>query len=432
MSEYPIGDFHPPGYFAMLWLWGQAFGFSEISVRIPSVIFGVLTVYLTFLIGRNLFSSKVGLLGGLLLAIAPLHIYYSQEARMYSFAAFAAAFSTYTLILLLKKKQYAFLLHTLSTLLILFSDYVAYFIIPAHIVWVLLYKRSILRIYFFSLMLSLILFFPWLIKFVDQLKNGLQTAEAIEGWQKVVGGATIKNLILFPVKTLVGKIDFSNNLIYSLILFIFSIPYLVILTKNIKKWDEKADLLWAWLVIPPFLAFLISFFIPVFSYFRLIFILPGFYLLVAAGLDMVKGNFQKALVGLLVLFELTASSIYLFNPIYHREDWKGAVEFINLKSNSKSLVLVKSNTGLAPFSYYEPKINSSPAFINIPVKSEGDLVGLEEKISKYEKIYVFDYLVEITDPKRLLEQKIKSLNLLEVEKYNFSGVGYITGYEKKP
>jgi len=71
-------------------------------------------------------------------------------------------------------------------------------------------------------------------------------------------------------------------------------------------------------------------------------------------------------------------------------------------------------------------------FINIPVKSEGDLVGLEEKISKYEKIYVFDYLVEITDPKRLLEQKIKSLNLLEVEKYNFSGVGYITGYEKKP
>ena len=59
VSEYPIGDFHPPGYFAMLWLWGQAFGFSEISVRIPSVIFGVLTVYLTFLIGRNLFSSKV-------------------------------------------------------------------------------------------------------------------------------------------------------------------------------------------------------------------------------------------------------------------------------------------------------------------------------------------------------------------------------------
>lgn len=431
VSEYPIGDFHPPGYFAILWIWGHIFGFSEISVRAPSVIFGVLTVYLTFLIGRKLFSSKVGLLSSVLLALAPLHIYYSQEARMYSFAAFAATMSTYALINLSRKKLTGFFLYTFSTLVLLSSDYLAYFVLFAQTIWVIFYKRPILKIYFLSLVSSFVLFIPWLIKFVDQLGNGLQTAEITPGWKKVVGGATIKNLILLPVKTLIGRIDFSNNFIYSLVLAIFSAPYLISISKIIKKIEEKTVLLWFWLVIPPLLAFLISFFIPVFSYFRFIFILPGFYLLLAVGLSKIRENLQKILIVLIILFELTASLVYLFNPKYHREDWKGAVELINQKSTPKSLVLLKSNSNLAPFKYYQKQANPLPAFINIPVKSEKDIIDLNKSLSMYEEIYIFDYLVDITDPKRILEKEVKDLNFIETQKYDFNGVGFITLYEKK-
>lgn len=93
VTKYPIGDFHPPLYFAILWIWGHLFGFSENIARLPSVLLGVGTIGLTYLIGKDLFSErssptgkKVGLLGALLLALAPLHVYYSQEARMYSLA----------------------------------------------------------------------------------------------------------------------------------------------------------------------------------------------------------------------------------------------------------------------------------------------------------------------------------------------------------
>ena len=53
ITEYAKADFHPPGWFIILWFWGKLFGYSEIAVRIPSVIFGVITIYITYLIGKN-------------------------------------------------------------------------------------------------------------------------------------------------------------------------------------------------------------------------------------------------------------------------------------------------------------------------------------------------------------------------------------------
>src|SRR3989338_7517756 len=91
ITQYAIADFHPPGWFIILWLWGKLFGYSEIAVRLPSVIFGVLTIYSVYLIGKKIVSQNLGLIAALLFAINPLHIYYSQEARIYAFATLAVS-----------------------------------------------------------------------------------------------------------------------------------------------------------------------------------------------------------------------------------------------------------------------------------------------------------------------------------------------------
>src|SRR3989338_2066633 len=105
VTQYAVADFHPPGWFAVLWFWGKLFGYSEISVRLPSVIFGVVTIYITYLLGKKLVSKNLGLLAALLIAINPLHIYYSQEARMYSMAVLAVVVNIFILIKLIHKER---------------------------------------------------------------------------------------------------------------------------------------------------------------------------------------------------------------------------------------------------------------------------------------------------------------------------------------
>ena len=68
---------------------------SVFAVRLPSVVFATLTVPLLYLLGKSLFHRRAGLLAALLLAIAPLHIRYAQEARMYSMLTFFSLLSLY-------------------------------------------------------------------------------------------------------------------------------------------------------------------------------------------------------------------------------------------------------------------------------------------------------------------------------------------------
>jgi len=92
MLQLTAVDIHPPLYYLLLHVWIQVFGPSPVSVRLLSVLIGVAAVPLIYVAGRRLSghkvpaegqAKKVGLLAALLLAISPLHIYYSQEVRMY-------------------------------------------------------------------------------------------------------------------------------------------------------------------------------------------------------------------------------------------------------------------------------------------------------------------------------------------------------------
>jgi uncharacterized membrane protein len=88
-----INDMHPPLHLTLLHFWMKTFGSSAFSVRMLSLIFGMLTIYLTYLLSTLVFSKPTyRLLTALFAAINPLFIVYSQEARCYSmFTTFTAA-----------------------------------------------------------------------------------------------------------------------------------------------------------------------------------------------------------------------------------------------------------------------------------------------------------------------------------------------------
>jgi 4-amino-4-deoxy-L-arabinose transferase-like glycosyltransferase len=73
-----------PAYIAVLTPWTRMFGVSEAALRFPSVIAGVLTVPLLFLAGRRLVGPSAALVAALVVAVSPLHVDLSREARTYA------------------------------------------------------------------------------------------------------------------------------------------------------------------------------------------------------------------------------------------------------------------------------------------------------------------------------------------------------------
>jgi len=89
-----IADRHPPLHFLALYA-VRLFGADEFWLRFPSAVAGALTVLAVYLLGKELMNEETGLIAAALLAVAPFHLLYSQEARMYAFAALFVTVAMY-------------------------------------------------------------------------------------------------------------------------------------------------------------------------------------------------------------------------------------------------------------------------------------------------------------------------------------------------
>lgn len=87
-------DTHPPGYYLFLHYLMKYVGDSELVLRLPSAIGGLLAIIAIYLLGLRVYSYKEGLIAAALVAVLNFPIYYSQEARAYSFLILFTILST--------------------------------------------------------------------------------------------------------------------------------------------------------------------------------------------------------------------------------------------------------------------------------------------------------------------------------------------------
>ncbi len=85
-----------------LWFWlnhsfQELLGAHDAVVRLPSVLLGVLGVPAMFLTARTLFDRSSALIAAAMLALSPIHIFVSQEARYYAAIVFLSLLSLYFL-----------------------------------------------------------------------------------------------------------------------------------------------------------------------------------------------------------------------------------------------------------------------------------------------------------------------------------------------
>ncbi|MBI2966695.1 MAG: glycosyltransferase family 39 protein [Bacteroidetes bacterium] len=77
-------DGHPPLVQVFLYYWTKIFGFSEVSVRLPFIVCGIISIYFLYCIGSFWFNPATGLLAAAALASLEYPLMYTQIARPYS------------------------------------------------------------------------------------------------------------------------------------------------------------------------------------------------------------------------------------------------------------------------------------------------------------------------------------------------------------
>lgn len=161
-------DVHPPLYLWLLHGWLRLAGESEFAIRYLSLIGGMLTVALCYVVARRLVGRRAALLAMLLLATARFHIWWSQEARMYVWAAFFVLLSVYHLISLHYRGYSAWLLYVLASAAALYTLYLAVLAVLLHNLFVacVWWRKPRLGRFLFNWVLAqigvLVLYAPWL------------------------------------------------------------------------------------------------------------------------------------------------------------------------------------------------------------------------------------------------------------------------------
>jgi cellulose synthase/poly-beta-1,6-N-acetylglucosamine synthase-like glycosyltransferase len=86
---------HPPLYYALLHFWMEAFGNGPVATRALSVVFGLATIWAVYALGAELFDRKAGIIAALLVATSTMHVFHSQNVRMYEMLVFLSMASLY-------------------------------------------------------------------------------------------------------------------------------------------------------------------------------------------------------------------------------------------------------------------------------------------------------------------------------------------------
>jgi mannosyltransferase len=75
----------PPLWYLMVWAVSRVAGTGEVALRLPSALAGIATVPVAWGIGRELGGRRAAILAAAIVAVNPLLVWYSQEARAYGF-----------------------------------------------------------------------------------------------------------------------------------------------------------------------------------------------------------------------------------------------------------------------------------------------------------------------------------------------------------
>lgn len=263
-------DNHPMGIQVFLVFWVKIFGYSEAAVKLPFILSGIASVWLTYVIGRNWFNSTVGLISSAFIATVQFTVMYSQIERPYTSGLFFILLFIYfwsKIIIERKDKLYYWIGFSFAAAFCAYNHYFTLFsaLITA-ITGILLLKKHQIKKYFLFCFLAILLTLPHLNIFIIQLSH------------KGVNWLTKPDNSFF-ITYLKFILNFSVWLeIFTVLLFITGIV-LFFKEKSFKSNFKLKTIALLWFLIPVVTGFTYSVLAkPVIQYSSLIFSVPFLFL----------------------------------------------------------------------------------------------------------------------------------------------------------
>lgn len=133
----------PPLWYLLVWADSRILGDGEIALRLPSALAGIATVPVVWGIGRELAERRTAIVFAALVAVNPLFVWYSQEARAYGLFVLTSALATLCFLRALHEPSpRRMALFALAAALALLSHYFAVFLLAPMALWLLLYRST--------------------------------------------------------------------------------------------------------------------------------------------------------------------------------------------------------------------------------------------------------------------------------------------------
>jgi mannosyltransferase len=105
MDAVGFSESAPPLYYALAWFWTQLTGTGEVGLRSLSALAGVATIPVAYFIGAELRGRRTGLMAAALVAVNPMLLWYSQEARAYALLVLLCSISLFFCLRALRNGQ---------------------------------------------------------------------------------------------------------------------------------------------------------------------------------------------------------------------------------------------------------------------------------------------------------------------------------------
>ena len=324
-------DGHPAGIQVFLYYWTRFFGDREFMVKLPFLLAGMASIYLSFRIGKLWFNATAGILTAVYISSLQLTVMYSQIARPYISGLF------FTLLMVLYWSKYFFKGNKIRHLILFvvfasLSTYNHHFslmfaaIVGISGLWFVTEKNRLL--YLFSGLVIFVLYVPHLSIFYRQL---------IQGGVGGVGGWLNKPGPLFLFEFLDWLFHFTPIVwIVLLTVWLYAIYTKGDMTQPPDA-AKKRKILLLWFFLPLIVGYAYSVLInPVLQYSMLIFSTPYLFLLFFSVVKDISPT-RASLLVILVLFVNILSLVWVrqYYKLFYKQPFEQVVRHaVELESTS--------------------------------------------------------------------------------------------------